>query len=213
MIGYCTGNLGGRCAAAAIGVAVCLVMSGMPAGAQAPQPAPPPPAVESTAPPPVPAPAAQPGLIDAFGRWMKDSTSALNARLGGGNAKDISDAASNAANNAAKNTADVAKGAADVTRDAASAVTNAARDTAGALSRLPTSRVAVGRERCAIAPNGAPDCGVAAQALCRAIGFASGSSIDFETAEACPSAALMARWRGEPASCTTENYVTRALCQ
>jgi hypothetical protein len=146
-------------------------------------------------------PTPAPGFIDSFTRWMQESTAGFNARLGG-NSQDMSEAA----NSAAKSTADVARGAAD-------AVTGIARDTAGALSKLPTSRVAAGRERCPVAPNGAPDCVVAAATLCRANGYVGGSSIDFETAEVCPADAALARWRGERVVCTTENYVTRALCQ
>ena len=43
-----------------------------------------------------------------------------------------------------------------------------------------------GRERCANAPNGAPDCVAAAEALCRKHGFTSGKSMDFTSAEECP---------------------------
>jgi hypothetical protein len=169
-----------------------------PAGTVSPQqPGPP---VVQTPPPGNPA-GSGPGLVDSFTRWMQDTTAGFNVGSFG-STKGMSDAASEAA----KTTTNVAKGAAE-------AVTGVARDTAGALSRLPTARVAAGRERCTVAPNGAPDCRVAAETLCRAIGFASGSSIDFETAEVCPSSANLARWRGEPATCRIENYVTRALCQ
>lgn len=156
-------------------------------------------------------PGYRPGFFDAFGRWVQESTAGFNANLGTGwgSPKGVSDAAASAA----RNTADVAKGAAEMTRGAADAMTNVARDTAGALTRLPTSRVVIGRERCTVAPNGAPDCRVAAEAMCKAAGYASGSSIDFETAEVCPSTALLSRWRGEPAPCATHNFVTRSLCQ
>ncbi|MDQ2083408.1 hypothetical protein RA307_24765 [Xanthobacteraceae bacterium Astr-EGSB] len=156
---------------------------------------------DQPAPPGWNSPAPSPGFIDSFTRWMQESTAGFNARVGG-NGKDMSEAA----NSAAKSTAEAARGAAD-------AVTGIARDTAGALSKLPSSRVAAGRERCPVAPNGAPDCVVAAATLCRANGYKAGSSIDFETAEVCPADAALARWRGERVVCTTENYVTRALCQ
>jgi hypothetical protein len=156
---------------------------------------------DQPAPPGWNSPAPAPGFIDSFTRWMQESTAGFNARVGG-NGRDMSEAA----NSAAKSTAEVARGAAD-------AVTGIARDTAGALSKLPSSRVAAGRERCPVAPNGAPDCVVAAAILCRAIGYGAGSSIDFETAEVCPADAALARWRGQRVVCTTENYVTRALCQ
>jgi hypothetical protein len=171
--------------------------------AQPPAPGPVPTQGQAAPPPSMPAaPSYRPGLFDAFGRWMEESTAGfntnLNATWGEPPGKGMSDAA---------------KGAAEATKGAADAMSSAARETAGALSRLPTSRVVIGRERCTIAHNGAPDCRVAAAALCKANGYASGSSVDFETTELCPSGALMARWRGEPVTCTTENYVTRSLCQ
>jgi hypothetical protein len=86
------------------------------------------------------------------------------------------------------------------------------RDTAGAVARIPGARVISERATCPTAPNGAPDCRAAAEAICKAHGFASGSSVDFQTAEKCPPIALNRPDR-EPAICTIESYVTRALCQ
>jgi hypothetical protein len=156
------------------------------AAAQAPQG--PPPAPQGQAEPkaqPDPSPGYKPGFIDAFGRWIGDSVTNWNAGL---------------------------KGAADVAKDAADAATTATKDTAGAVARLPGTRVIAERATCPTAPNGAPDCRAAAEAICKARGFASGSSIDFQTAEKCPPIALN-RPDGEPAICTIESYVTRALCQ
>jgi hypothetical protein len=104
------------------------------------------------------------------------------------------------------------KGAADVAKDAADAAGSATRDTAGAMVRFPGTRVITERATCPTAPNGAPDCRAAAETICKAHGFASGSSIDFQTAEKCPPIALN-RPNGEPAVCVIESYVTRALCQ
>jgi hypothetical protein len=132
-----------------------------------------------------PAPGNKPGFIDAFGRWIGDSVSNWNAGL---------------------------KGAADVAKDAADAATNVTRDTAGAVARFPGARVISERATCPTAPNGAPDCRAAAEAICKAHGFASGSSVDFQTAEKCPPIAVNRPDR-EPAICTIESYVTRALCQ
>lgn len=140
---------------------------------------------------------------------MQESTAGFNANLNAAwdkmPGKGMTDAAANAAN--------AASAVSKVTQGAATAVGTAARDTAGALARLPGARIVAGRERCAVAPNGAPDCQMAAVALCKAAGLPGGASIDFETAEVCPPAEAMARWRGEPAVCATENYVTRSLCQ
>jgi hypothetical protein len=136
-------------------------------------------------PSPLPPPGYKPGFIDAFGRWIGDSVSNWNAGL---------------------------KGAADVAKGAADAASTATKDTAGAVVRIPGTRVIAERATCPTAPNGAPDCRAAAETICKAHGFASGSSIDFQTAEKCPPIALN-RPAGEPAICTIESYVTRALCQ
>ena len=78
-----------------------------------------------------------------------------------------------------------AKGAADAASTVAKSAADVARDTATSVTKLPTG-VVRGRERCVLAPNGAPDCRAAAEAMCRAKGYVSGTSVDFETAEKCP---------------------------
>jgi len=90
----------------------------------------------------------------------------------------------------------------------------AARTAATNFTKLPLSGITSGHERCSIAPNGAPDCVVAARALCRAKGFAGGTSVDFITVENCPPQYRTARREELPAGvCTMEHYVTQALCQ
>jgi hypothetical protein len=69
---------------------------------------------------------------------------------------------------------------------------------------LPSAAIVSGRERCAVAPSGAPDCGAAVNALCRAKGFAAGTSIDTQT-EYC-----LDRARGAVGNCA---FVTRAACR
>jgi hypothetical protein len=183
------------CATGALVVFACAAAAQVPPAPQAPQalPAPATPQVpqaqgEPQAQPdagPAPASGNKPGFIDAFGRWIGDSVSNWNAGL---------------------------KGAADVAKDAADAATTVTRDTAGAVARFPGARVISERATCPTAPNGAPDCRAAAEAICKGHGFASGSSVDFQTAEKCPPIALNRQDR-EPAICTIESYVTRALCQ
>jgi hypothetical protein len=139
-------------------------------------------------------PGTRPGFIDAFGHWIQNSVTNWNDGVNDG-----------------------VKGAGDVARDAANAAANAAgtatRDTAGAVVRLPGTRVIAERETCPVAPNGAPDCRMAAELICKRHGFGSGSSIDFQTAQKCPPIALN-RPNGEPPPpCVMESYVTRALCQ
>jgi hypothetical protein len=81
------------------------------------------------------------------------------------------------------------------------------------VTKLPVAGVASGREPCAIAGNGAPDCQVAAEALCRARGFGTGASVDFVTAEKCQPP-YRASGRDTPeGACTLEHFVTRALCK
>ena len=96
------------------------------------------------------------------------------------------------------------------TRDAG----EAARTAATAVTKLPMSGITAGHERCTIAPNGAPDCVVAARTLCRGKGFTGGTSVDFMTVENCPPEYRTARRADVPAGvCTMEHYVTQALCQ
>lgn len=95
---------------------------------------------------------------------------------------------------------------------AAKTTVNTAKDAAGAVARIPTARVTSGHAKCNNAPNGAPDCVAAANALCRDKGFESGKSLDMTTAEVCPAKALMSG-RSAPGECKDETFVSRALCQ
>ena len=93
----------------------------------------------------------------------------------------------------------------------AAAATKSATD---AMLKLPATRMVDGRERCEVAPNGSPDCRAAVEAICKAKGFASGNSLDTQTAEKCsPRAWLTRRLTGEGEPCRIETFVTRAACQ
>src|SRR5262249_54969063 len=81
------------------------------------------------------------GFFDAFGNWVQQGVANVGAGFGA-----MVGAVERPAGQAAK-------GAADAARSAATSVT-----------KIP-SGVTGGRERCILAPNGAPDCQVAAQAL------------------------------------------------
>jgi len=132
------------------------------------------------------APGARPGFIDAFGHWIQGSVGDWNSGI---------------------------QDATGVATDAANGVGAVTRDTAGAVARISGTRVISERATCPTAPNGAPDCRVAAETICKRHGFGSGSSIDFQTAAKCPPIALN-RPNGEPPPpCVLESYVTRALCQ
>jgi hypothetical protein len=131
-------------------------------------------------------PGTRPGFIDAFGHWIHGSVTNWNSGI---------------------------QDATGVAKDAANGVGTVTRDTADAVVRLPGTRVIAERAICPTAPNGAPDCRIAAETICKRHGFGSGSSIDFQTAEKCPPIALN-RPNGEPPPpCVLESYVTRALCQ
>jgi hypothetical protein len=133
------------------------------------------------------------GVLETLGRWFDESVANMNKGLQ--STLGASDAAS--------------KGAAE----AASGMAKGAAEAAGAVGRLGTSRVVSGQALCTIAPNGAPDCRLAAESLCKTKGFSSGSSVDYVTSEKCPTQTIVAGRRPAPGECVTEHTVTRALCQ
>jgi hypothetical protein len=165
--------------------------------AQPPMPAP----QESPVVEPPDAPdAPRPGFLDAIGRWLGDSKAIVNQQF-----KSTQDAIEG-----------LGKGATTIARDAAGVARDAvgvAEQATGAVVGLPAARIVDGRERCALAPNGAPNCPPAAVAMCRGKGFASGRSVDIRSSEKCPA---WVRWSGRapaPGECTTETFVLRAVCQ
>ena len=95
---------------------------------------------------------------------------------------------------------------------AARSTVEEAKNAAGAVTSIPGTRVVKGHEKCTIAPNGAPDCVVAASTMCKDKGFASGKSVDMTTAEICPAKVYLAGRNSGP-DCHTETFVSRALCQ
>jgi hypothetical protein len=148
------------------------------------------------------------GPLDTVGRWIGDTVSSAGAGIGAawqgtvGGFSGIGSQAGSAAKGAADAASTVAKGAADV-----------AKGTADAVTRFPASRIASGRERCIVAPNGAPDCRVAAETLCKSKGFNSGTSVDFENVENCPAQVLLSGRRPAEGQCPVDYFVTRSLCQ
>jgi hypothetical protein len=150
---------------------------------------------------PPPAPEQKQGVFETFGRWFDES--AINMRRGFDDAWKGMGTVGNTAGDAAKGTADVmVKGTAD-----------AMQGTADAFGKIGSSRFVNGRERCAIAPNGAPDCKTAAVTMCKAGGYQTGDSVDYVTAEACPTTAYLNGRKPPTGECPIEHTVTRALCQ
>src|SRR5665647_2755318 len=141
-----------------------------------------------------PAPKApeEPGFLATIGRWFDRQGENMNSTFG--DARKKFENFGHEAGVAAKSTAAGAKDAAD------------------AVARIPQARVIAGHEKCRIAPNGAPDCVSAANAMCKANGFDSGKSLDMTTAEVCPPKVLMSG-RSSGAECRDETFVSRVLCQ
>ena len=148
------------------------------------------------------APPAKPGVFESIGRWFEQGASNFRDHLRGAKRKmdDLGDEA--AANN---------KGFSDQAAQAGKNAAEAGKSAVDAVAKLPTARMMEGRERCIAAPNGAPDCVSAAEALCRKHGFASGKSMDFTSAEECPAKALLGQSSHE--QCTTVTFISRAMCQ
>jgi len=158
-------------------------------------------------PPAVPDQTFQPGFLDVLGRWLGDSKSKVEQQLK--TTQDTIEGLGKGATTIARDAASAARDAAGVARDAV----GVAEQATGAVVALPVARIVDGRERCVPAPNGAPDCSPAAVALCRTKGFASGRSVDIRSSEKCPA---WVRWSGrppQPGECTTETFVSRAVCQ
>src|SRR5712671_1496742 len=151
-----------KCCVAAAGAVGILLLASAVAAQDAPQ---------------QPAQQEKPGVFESIGRWFDQGASNFREHLQGAKRKmdDLNDEA--AANSRGFNdrAAEVGKSAADATKSAVDAV-----------SKLPTARVMTGRERCVVAPNGAPDCLAAAEQLCKKHGYVSGKSMDFTSAEECP---------------------------
>ena len=86
-------------------------------------------------------------------------------------------------------------------------------DAADALSRLAKSPGVKGRVICPAAPNGAPDCKLAADRLCQDNGFRGGNSLDVDTTRNCSARSLLSGRKPDESECRTETWVTRAVCQ
>jgi hypothetical protein len=142
-------------------------------------------AAAQEAPEPAEPPVAPPGIFDVIGRWFEDSKARIDSQI--------------------KGTQRAIEGAA---KDAAKA-----GQAGSAMLGWPGAKVAQGRVRCAVAPNGAPDCAEAANALCRSKGFGPGKSLDINTADKCPTWVWLSGRPAPEGTCTTETFVLQAACQ
>jgi len=136
-----------------------------------------------------PKPRPEPGLFGMFGKWVDDTLSDVTSGVG----------------NARGNLDDAAGKAGDTAKDAA--------DAAAKVARIPLTSVVSGRQRCIAAPNQAPDCQAATDALCRDKGFKAGRSVEVQSAQKCPAQVWISGRSPAEGECTMETYVIRAVCQ
>ena len=159
------------------------------------------------APPAASGPAAsaanRPGFLHQLWEWWDTSISGLSAGVQG---------ARSGVENLNQRSTDVVKNAASATQDAMKSTAEATKGAASTLWQLPGTRMIEVRERCPLAPNGAPDCQTASANICRGKGFAGGRPLDVVSTEKCPPAALLAQKAGEVV-CPVETVVSRVMCQ
>lgn len=121
-----------------------------------------------------------PGLIEELGKLLKDSASGLGSLPSPGQTLE-------GLNSSAKDASDSLK----------------------RIAPLSGQTMASGRTLCPVSANGASDCKVGADQLCKEKGYAEGKSVDIESTQKCSAKAYFS---GQGA-CRTENFVTRAVCQ
>lgn len=193
-----------------------------PAGASPAQVAPAAPAPQAAAPaapaaaqgrglfPFQPPPPDRPGFIYAFGRWWDNARGKID------NLTKQSDEAAKGAQSATQGAvygaAQATQGAADVTQDAVRNAAEATKKAATALFHLPGTRIVEVHQRCDLAPNGAPDCGMAATRACRAKGFGDGHPINVQSSENCPPSVWMSGREPATGECPEETVVLMAAC-
>jgi hypothetical protein len=136
--------------------------------------------------------AAEPGFFESIGSWFERQADNLSSSF-----KDAGKQVTNFGHEAGI---------------AAKTTVEGAKEAAGAVARIPATRVVAGHAQCRTAPNGAPDCVAAATTICKAKGFDSGKSMDMTTAEVCPAQVYLAGRNSGP-GCHTETFVSSALCQ
>jgi hypothetical protein len=140
----------------------------------------------STPPPSAQAPEPSPtrDLVDTVGRWFQDGREKLDSHM---------------------------KGAREALGEFHNKARDNAKQAAGAL--VPPSRIVDGNARCAVAPNGAPDCAEAANSVCAGKGFKAGQSVATQAQEKCPARVLLSGRSPAAGECKVETFVTRAVCQ
>ena len=135
----------------------------------------------------------QDGPFGAVGRWFSESFGSIGSHF-----RDAEQGVTKfgtEAGAAAKKTGTVVKDAADV------------------VTKLPTTRVLAGHQKCTISANGAPDCHDAADKLCKRRGFTSGQTVDITSAHECPLQVTLGQREARAGECKNVTFVSRAMCQ
>jgi hypothetical protein len=173
-----------------LAVCACSLLADIAAVAQ--ESVPEPLGVAAPAPPP-PGANYRPGFLDTVGRWLGVSKSAIDSQV--------------------KNTGKTLGAIGGQATGAAQGAAAVAQRAAGTVVGLPGTRVVSGRATCALAPNGAPDCGPAVDTLCRSKGLRSGQSLEIGSAQKCPFRVWISGRSPKAGECRTETFVMRAVCQ
>lgn len=151
-----------------------------------------------------PSGAQQPGFIAEIGRWWDDARGKLGTLPpppGLPPPPALPPPPNEAAKDAANATQEAMRNAAEATKGAMSAI-----------ARLPATRMVEVRALCPLAPNGAPDCRVAASNACRGKGFTSGDPVDVRSSENCPPAVVLSGRQPSAGECPIETVVLAAAC-
>ncbi|MBI4275343.1 MAG: hypothetical protein HY659_11660 [Rhizobiales bacterium] len=143
------------------------------------------------------APKKDPGFLEQLGQWFEKSAEEFNASM-----KKSADEFNANMKKAGRSLSEIGDRAGD-----------AAKEATDAMARLSSTRVVSGNERCVLAPNGSPDCRAAAETICKAKGFATGQSLDTQSARKCPVRVWLSGRAPADGDCAIETYVTRAACQ
>jgi hypothetical protein len=189
-----------------------------PAGASPVQVAPAAPAPQAAAPAPQgrglfpfqPSPPDRPGFIYAFGRWWDNTRGKIDDLTK--QSDDATRGAQTATQDAVHGAANATQATANATQDAVRNAAEATKKAATALFHLPGTRIVEVHERCALAPNGAPDCTMAATKACRAKGFGDGHPINVQSSENCPPSVWMSGRQPSTGECPEETVVLMAAC-
>ena len=140
-------------------------------------------------PAPAPPDRSNPGLVEELGKLLKDSATGIKDSASGLTSKLPS------------------------AKDTIEGINNSAKGATDSLTRITPSisgqTMVSGRSICPPAGNGAPDCKIASDNLCREKGYKEGRSADIETSQKCSASSYFSGG----GACKTENFVTRAVCQ